>query len=188
MPSDPADRVASHAQVHALCGFIKPRWLEAPLDRTYRSLSRGPKIGEIGPRVRPRDLDVREKDLKHISAGTQIVQGVTVAVAASPLIVDVVEATTSVERQLICLFEAVPFAEGRAELGNCSHLGEYFVGGVPVSATPADFGMYGVLVGVGVIFWTVLPAPPTFSLETILNLLVAYRIFPEFTLAKEGAP
>lgn len=138
--------------------------------------------------MRPRDLDVREKDLKHISAGTQIVQGVTVAVAASPLIVDVVEATASVERELICLLAAVTFAEWRAELGNCSQLGEHFVGGVPVSATPADFGMYGVLVGVRVSFWTVLPVPPTFSLETILNLLVAYRIFPEFPLAKEGAP
>lgn len=83
-----------------------------------------------------------------MSAGSQIVQSVTITVAASPLIIDVVEATARVEWKLFSLLKTVAFAEWRAEPGNLLQLVVQFFGGIRVSTTLADLCMFRVFAGV----------------------------------------
>lgn len=124
-PLHPADRIASHTELHTLfSGSIKPWLSHAPLDRTNSSLrapDEGPETSKICPRLRPRDSQIRQRCSTLFGAILQIVQSLTAAASASPFVVYVAEAMAIVGRKWISLFKTMPFAEWRAKRGNPLH-------------------------------------------------------------------
>lgn len=172
MTLDPDERIASHAQVRVVVLFFITWVLRASFHRTQRlSAVSGQESSENGPRLVPRRSHRRQRPSINMSAEGQIVQGVTATLFASPFVVDVAEATASIERILIGQLKAVLFAERRAKLGNFDQLHHPALSPIMVSATPVDLRMYGIFTAVWFIISPALQEPQFLILETRPNLL-----------------
>lgn len=116
--SHPGDRITSQAHLHPCSvSSIQPWLSRTPLNRTPQS-PRAAETPETCQRVNPRDFRVHEISSEHAGSGVQIANGVGGTACASPLIIHVLVATASVERELIGVLETVPFAQGRAKLAD----------------------------------------------------------------------